>query len=82
MSSDFTFSKEKLDECLKELGIEKLEFLDSIINSDYEQIYTSLRKSESENKEILLEIQDDYPGLINKDNISDVIAKVKQKKLL
>ena len=66
----------------KPLPKKSMDFLDSIINSDYEQVYNDLRKQETENKEILLEVQDDYPGLINKDNISDIIEKAKNKKLL
>ena len=77
-------SKKKIEDAVSYLYNEPLpeksiEFLNGIFNRDYEQVYLELRKLEAENKEILLQIHDDYPGLINRDNISEIIEKAREK---
>ena len=64
----------------KPLPKKSSEFLDGIFRRDYEQVYAELRQLETENKEILLELQDDYPSMIIHDNMTDIIEKAKQKK--
>ena len=49
-------------------------------NGDYENIYSHTRQYELENKENLLEYQDEKPGVISEDNVDDVIAALRRKK--
>ncbi len=49
-------------------------------NGDYEYVYSHTRQYELENKENLLEYQDEKPGVINEDNVDDVIAALRGKK--
>lgn len=46
----------------------------------YEKMYTRVRQTETENKENLLEYQEEKPGVINADNVSDVIAALRRRK--
>ena len=41
--------------------------------------YERVRREEMENKEILLDFQDDYPDVINKDNLSEILKAAKEK---
>lgn len=43
-------------------------------------LYKQVRQMEAENKAILLEYQDKKPGVINKDNINDVLVSIRKKK--
>jgi CBS domain-containing protein len=51
--------------------------MDSMNN---EKSTTSQIQSETENKENLLEYQEEKPGVINADNVSDVIAALRRRK--
>ena len=37
---------------------------------------------ELENKEVLLDFQDDYPGVLNGDNLADILQAAREKKSL
>ena len=52
----------------------------AIENGNYEEMYTRIRQAESENKEILLEYQEEKPGVINNDNADDIIAALRRRK--
>ena len=52
----------------------------AIENGNYEEMYTRIRQAESENKEILLEYQEEKPGVITGDNVSDIIAALRRRK--
>lgn len=45
----------------------------------YEQLYKRIREEEKENKEILLAFQEEYPGVTNTDNVSEIIAAIRKK---
>ena len=49
-------------------------------NGDYENVYSHTRQYELENKENLLEYQEEKPGVISGDNVDDVIAALRRKK--
>lgn len=49
-------------------------------NGDYEKMYNRVRQAEAENKENLLEYQEKKPGVINTDNVSDIIAALRRRK--
>ena len=56
-------------------------FIEKIISEkEYEKTYKKVRNMESENKNILLNFQDEYPGAANADNINDIIATIRKKK--
>jgi len=46
---------------------------------DYDALYLQYRNEEIESKEILLDIQEEYPGLINQDNLDDILNKARNK---
>ncbi|WP_044973669.1 DUF6036 family nucleotidyltransferase [Ruminococcus sp. HUN007] len=73
-AADLYGSYDKLPEYSR-LFIEKI-----IAEKEYEKIYEKVRNMESENKDILLDFQDEYPGVTNTDNINDIIAAVRKKK--
>lgn len=47
----------------------------AIIDGKYEETFSRVRRAEAENKENLLEYQEQKPGTINGDNISDLQTK-------
>ncbi len=49
-------------------------------NDDYEELYKKVRKYEAENKQNLIEYQEEKPGAITTDNVNDVIAALRRKK--
>ena len=49
-------------------------------NGDYEKMYNRVCQAEAENKENLLEYQEKKPGVINTDNVSDIIAALRRRK--
>ncbi|MFR8747067.1 hypothetical protein [Gemmiger formicilis] len=49
-------------------------------NSDLTGLYEKIREDEKQNKDILLEFQDDYPDVLNGDNLADILKAAKAKK--
>ena len=49
-------------------------------NKSYEEIYKKVRQMEADNKDILLQFQDEYPDVTNTDNVNDILAAIKKKK--
>lgn len=49
-------------------------------DGDYEKLYSRTRQYELENKENLLEYQEEKPGVIDGDNVDDIIAALRRKK--
>ena len=55
-------------------------FIENAIKEDnYEELYKQIREEEKENKEILLEFQEDYPGVTNSDNVDEIVAEIRKK---
>lgn len=52
----------------------------AIENGNYEAVYSRVRQAESESKENLLEYQEIKPGVVNADNVSDIIAALRKRK--
>ena len=73
-AADLYDSYDKLPEYSR-LFIERI-----IADKEYEKTYEKVRNMESENKDILLHFQDEYPDVTNTDNINDIIAAVRKKK--
>ena len=51
----------------------------AIQDHDYERLYEKVRDMEKENKDILLEFREEYPGVTNEDNVDDIIKAVRKK---
>lgn len=52
---------------------------DAIQNGNFDQIYTSTNAEEKRAKEILIEFEQDYPGVTNESNINDILKKLKER---
>jgi len=56
------------------------EFIDIVyITEDYDSLYQKYRNEEIESKEILLNIQGKYPGLVNRGNLDDILIQARRK---
>ena len=49
-------------------------------NPDLSALYDKIREDEKQNKNILLEFQDDYPDVLDGDNLADILKAAKAKK--
>lgn len=54
---------------------------DALADGDYEAMYARIRKMEAENKGILIEYQEEKPGVLNTDNASSIIAAIRKRKV-
>ncbi len=55
-------------------------FIESVVkDGNYEQLYKKMREEEKQNKEILLEFQEEYPGVTNADNVDEIITAIRMK---
>ena len=52
----------------------------TIQDGRYSEMYARVRQTEAENRENLLEYQEEKPGVISKDNVNDIIAAIRKKK--
>ena len=50
-------------------------------NGDFEHLYAKVATEEAESKEMLIELQNNYPGITNTENVDDILAAAKKKKL-
>ena len=56
-------------------------FLEQAIqDGNYGFLYARVREAEEENKEILLEYLEEKPGVMNGDNVNDVLAALKRRR--
>ncbi len=56
-------------------------FMEAIYNKeDLHDFYRQCREIEQENKDTLVEFQENYPGVINGDNLADVLKAARAKK--
>ena len=56
-------------------------FIESTLaDGDCEAMYARIRKMEAENKDILIEYQEEKPGVLNTDNASSIIAAIRKRK--
>ena len=47
---------------------------------DLHEFYKQCRELEQENKDVLVKFQEDYPGVLNGDNLADVLKAARAKK--
>lgn len=52
----------------------------TISAGNYEDVYSLVRKNEKETKEQLVEFQENYPGVLKGENVSDVLQSLREKK--
>ena len=52
----------------------------AVLDGHYERLYARVRQLEAENKEILLEYQNEKPNVITVDNVNDIIAALRERK--
>ena len=52
----------------------------AILNGGYAELYANVRQAEAKNKENLLEYQKEKPGVIEEDNVYDVIVALRKRK--
>ena len=52
----------------------------AVRDGKYKETYARVRRAEAENKENLLEYQEEKTGVINGDNVNDIIAALRRKK--
>ncbi|MBP3361831.1 MAG: hypothetical protein J6N52_13305 [Clostridia bacterium] len=74
---------EMIDEAVKNLyggwesfSVDAVSFIRGIIKeNDYISVYTQTRHEENQAKEILLDFQEDYPGVLDEKNIDSILNK-------
>ena len=52
----------------------------AVTDGNYEKLYQQVRQMEAENKDILIQFQEDYPGVTNSDNVNEILASIRKKK--
>ena len=51
----------------------------AVQDGNYESMYKRIRQAESENREILLEYQEEKPDVITEDNVNDIISALRKR---
>lgn len=56
------------------------EFIEAIYKKeDLRAFYDQCRASEIKNKDVLMDVQEEYPGVLNKNNLADILKKAREK---
>ena len=56
-------------------------FIEALFDKDdLKEFYKQCREMELENKDILVEFQEDYPGVLNGNNLADILRAAREKK--
>lgn len=56
------------------------EFIEAIYKKeDLRAFYDQCRASEIKNKDVLMDFQEEYPGVLNKNNLADILKKAREK---
>lgn len=80
---------ERIDKALNELygGWDKISddtkmFIEEVTNNDidYDEYFTEKKKEEFEAKETLIDFEGNYPGVLKRDNLDDILKIIKIKK--
>lgn len=71
----------KLYDSYDALPKESRAFIEKAIEEgNYKETYMRVKQMEAENKEILLQFQEKYPGVTNTDNVNDILELIRRKK--
>ena len=72
---------EKLYGGYDKLSEESRTFIETVYqNPDLTQLYAKVREDEKTNKDILIEFEDNYPDVLNGDNLTDILKAARAKK--
>ena len=65
----------------EEIPADSVSFIrDTMAHGEFEKAYESVRAGERQAKEILLQFQEDYPGVTNTDNVDNILTQLKKRK--
>lgn len=78
---DIKKAAEKLYGGYDKLSEEFRTFIETVYqNPDLTQLYAKVREDEKTNKDILIEFEDNYPDVLNGDNLTDILKAARAKK--
>ena len=78
---DIKKAAEKLYGGYDKLSEESRSFIETVYqNPDLTQLYAKVREDEKTNKDILIEFEDNYPDVLNGDNLTDILKAARAKK--
>lgn len=78
---DIKKAAEKLYGGYDKLSEESRTFIETVYqNPDLTQLYEKVREDEKTNKDILIEFEDNYPDVLNGDNLTDILKAARAKK--
>ena len=78
---DIKKAAEKLYGGYDKLSEESRTFIETVYqNPDLTQLYATVREDEKTNKDILIEFEDNYPDVLNGDNLTDILKAARAKK--
>lgn len=78
---DIKKAAEKLYGGYDKLSEESRIFIETVYqNPDLTQLYAKVREDEKMNKDILTEFEDNYPDVLNGDNLTDILKAARAKK--
>ena len=78
---DIKKAAEKLYGGYDKLSEESRIFIETVYqNPDLTQLYAKVREDEKTNKDILIEFEDNYPDVLNGDNLTDILKAARAKK--
>ena len=78
---DIKKAAEKLYGGYDKLSEESRTFIETVYqNPDLTQLYAKVREDEKTNKDILIEFEDNYPDVLNGDNLTDILKAARAKK--
>ena len=81
MSALIKKAAEKLYGGYDKLSEESRTFIETVYqNPDLTQLYAKVREDEKTNKDILIEFEDNYPDVLNGDNLTDILKAARAKK--
>lgn len=62
------------------IPVDSAQFIEKMLqNPNYTETYHRIREEEAQNKDILLEFEQDYPGVTNEQNIDDILKAAAKK---
>ena len=80
---DIKKAAEKLYGGYDKLSEESRTFIETVYqNPDLTQLYAKVREDEKTNKDILIEFEDNYPDVLNGDNLTDILKAARVQPLI
>lgn len=72
---------QKLYDGWQDIPTDVRKFIEEVIrNGDYSEIYSAVRDSEKESKNILIRFEKDYPNVTNEENVDKILENMKAKR--